>query len=511
MSASRRTSERSQHRRLGADEPEQALSAYRRRQLELAELIRGGMNLASDRRTDHRTESGRELLVRLAEDRFQLAVMGQFSRGKSTLMNAILGRPYLPTGALPMTSVITRVRYGSRPPASVRRRGGHRFPIETPLEQLSRFVAESSTEREEQQVVSADIRVPAEILRLGFSFVDTPGIGSAVAANTAATTRFLSEADAVMFVTAFDSPLSEAEMQFLTEARRHVDKLFYVVNKLDLVSADEAGQVIDFVRQRLSPDAHESGVRVFAISARDALQAKLHGTEDELADSGLPELEQALVAFLTADKARTFLLGVSARAERLLARLRLDLEIGRAASTSTSGHGDPPGAVFNQRVEALIASEQRVADRLAERVESELPRLLAARADRWAQDLRRPLLAELEAQWPAPRGRRDDVRLGAGGSRALERPRPAPARRLARRTCGRSAVSPHRTRRPRARRALLDARVDRRPGRSELQRPVRRFDGRSGVVTRRAATARHTTGAAAYRTATFAARRSAIA
>ena len=332
MSASHRTSERSQHRRVSADEPEQALSAYRRRQLELAELIRGGMNLASDRRTDHRTESGRELLVRLAEDRFQLAVMGQFSRGKSTLMNAILGRPYLPTGALPMTSVITRVHYGSRPRATVRRRGGHRFPIETPLEQLSRFVAESSTEREEQQVVSADIRVPAEILRLGFSFVDTPGIGSAVAANTAATKRFLSEADAVMFVTAFDSPLSEAEMQFLTEARRHVDKLFYVVNKLDLVSADEASQVIDFVRQRLSPDAHESGVRVFAISARDALEAKLHGTDEELTDSGLPELERALVAFLTADKARTFLLGVSARAERLLARLRLDLEIGRAAS-----------------------------------------------------------------------------------------------------------------------------------------------------------------------------------
>ena len=224
---------------------------YRRRQLELAELIRSGMNLASERHADHRTESGRELLARLADDRFQLAVMGQFSRGKSTLMNAILGRPYLPTGVLPMTSVITHVDYGSRARATVRR-AGNRVPVDTPLEELGRFVSRSSIEREEQQVVSADVRVPAEILRLGFSFIDTPGIGSADAGNTAATKRFLSEADAVIFVTAFDSPLSEAEVQFLTEARRHVDKLFYIVNKVDLVPAEEAGEVVDFVRERLS-------------------------------------------------------------------------------------------------------------------------------------------------------------------------------------------------------------------------------------------------------------------
>jgi hypothetical protein len=55
---------------------------------------------------------------------FQLAVVGQFSRGKTTLMNALLGGAYLPMGALPMTSVITTVRYGGQPRAMVRRRPG---------------------------------------------------------------------------------------------------------------------------------------------------------------------------------------------------------------------------------------------------------------------------------------------------------------------------------------------------------------------------------------------------
>src|SRR5579863_4837812 len=176
-----------------------ALGEYRRRKLELAELIRSSMTVAAERRDDERHACGRELLARLADDRFELAVVGQFSRGKSTLMNALLGGAYLPTGTLPMTSVITSVRYGSRPRVFVRRAGGG-LPIETSLADLDRFVAQSSIERETLRVESVDVEVPAELLRLGFFFVDTPGIGSAIRANTATTTQFLPHADAVVFV-----------------------------------------------------------------------------------------------------------------------------------------------------------------------------------------------------------------------------------------------------------------------------------------------------------------------
>ncbi len=150
------------------------LTEYRRRKLDLAELIRAAMNLAEERRDQERIASARELLARLAEDRFQLAVVGQFSRGKSTLINAILGHSYLPTGVLPMTSVVTTVRYGSRPRATVRRTETA-FPIKTSVDDLARFVAQASAEREELGVASVDIEVPAEVLRLGFCFVDTPG------------------------------------------------------------------------------------------------------------------------------------------------------------------------------------------------------------------------------------------------------------------------------------------------------------------------------------------------
>ncbi len=55
----------------------------------------------------------RDLFIRLAEYRFNLAAVGRFSRGKSSLMNAILGMDRLPTGVVPLTSVITTVTYGS--------------------------------------------------------------------------------------------------------------------------------------------------------------------------------------------------------------------------------------------------------------------------------------------------------------------------------------------------------------------------------------------------------------
>ena len=98
------------------------LRTYADRRLELGDMIRAALHLARGSGDEQAENRARDLLSRLAADTFQLAVAGQFSRGKTTLMNALLGGPYLPMGALPMTSVITTVRYGSRPKAIVRRR-----------------------------------------------------------------------------------------------------------------------------------------------------------------------------------------------------------------------------------------------------------------------------------------------------------------------------------------------------------------------------------------------------
>jgi ribosome biogenesis GTPase A len=391
------------------------LAEYRRRKLELAELIRTVMRLGEQRRDQARVASARELLARLAEDRFQLAVVGQFSRGKSTLINAILGHSYLPTGGLPMTSVVTTVGYGSRPQATVRRTEDA-FPIRAPVDDLERFVAQASAEREELGVAWVDIEVPAEILRLGFCFVDTPGVGSAIAANTATTRRFLPEADAVIFVTSFDAPLGEAEVGFLDEVRRHVERLFLVVNKLDLVSEAEAEEVLAFIRDQAF-DLTGGQPRTFAVSARGALEAKVRGDAERLAGSGLPQLERTLVGFLTSEKSRSFLLRMCDRAERLMAHQRLDVELGRRVRSDAGGDA----AAWVQRLEnrvAELADEQRaVAAELVERIRSAFPAALADRSRAWPRELGSLLHGALEQEWPAAAGPTARERIDQARSR----------------------------------------------------------------------------------------------
>lgn len=362
---------------------ELGLAAYRRNKLDLADLLRAGLHAARSRRDDQLEDDFRRLLARVAEDSFVLAVAGQFSRGKSSLMNAVFGAPHLPVGALPMTSVVTTVRYGERPVARVRRRRSP-IPIETPLDDLARFVSQSSVSRSELEVISADVELPAEILRLGFTFVDTPGIGSSIQANTATTKRFLPDADAVVFVTSFDSPLTGAEIDFLAEVRRHVDKLFLVVNKQDLVSDKEADEVLNFVRRRLQDELQLAQVRLFPVSARQALDGRARGDQACLAKSGLLSLEAELVRFLTDEKTGLFLQRCAERATPLVAQLRTDLALGSLddESKSTISRG------FEDRLGTLQAGHEQAAAEMVGRVQTEVAHMLDDRQAGWQAELR---------------------------------------------------------------------------------------------------------------------------
>ena len=160
------------------------LKTYEQIKFELAELIRAGQFIASEREQDpnkrYDTERPwRALLTRLAEDRFTVVVAGRFSRGKSSLMNAVLGMDRLPTGIVPLTSVITYVRYGTSERVLLNYEGT-RLRGEATLQELPEYVTEKGNPGNAKRIESAEIRLPAEILRRGLFFVDTPGLGSAI-------------------------------------------------------------------------------------------------------------------------------------------------------------------------------------------------------------------------------------------------------------------------------------------------------------------------------------------
>jgi GTP-binding protein EngB required for normal cell division len=281
------------------------------------ELVRALQQTLQEAGRTEGSEQCQALLVDLAEDRFNLAVVGQFKRGKSSLMNAIIGRDLLPTGLLPLTSAITTLRYGPEEKVVLRRKGWVLEP-QVPLAELADYVTERGNPGNEKGLIEARVELPISFLRRGLHFVDTPGIGSSRAENTATTYEFLPKADALIFVTSVEAPLSEAEEGFLQDVRGYVRRLFVVVNKTDLLADGERSEVLDYVRTGLERVLAAGQVRIYPLSARQALAARLVQDEAGLHESGLLAFETDLSAFLSDEKEQTFLVAVLDRADRIL-------------------------------------------------------------------------------------------------------------------------------------------------------------------------------------------------
>ena len=298
------------------------LKEYEQAKFSMAEIVRTAQ--AIDSKDAELQSASRELLTRLADDRFNLMLVGRFSRGKSTLINAVLGHPYLPTGILPLTSVITTVRYGSRPQVVLNFRNAG-LPREIPLSQLPEYVTQQSNPGNVKHVAYAEIQVPVELLRRGLFFVDSPGLGSSITENTETTERFFPEADAFVLITSYDSPLSEEEDRALRRIRQADRVLFVIVNKHDTVSPSERGQVLEFVKERLAQYFFSREPLVFSVSARQALEGKQSRNDELVESSGIRQLEDALFQFLTEEKAEAFLANIQTRVLAFLTQ-RSDLE-----------------------------------------------------------------------------------------------------------------------------------------------------------------------------------------
>ena len=388
------------------DGDSESLRAYTKNKLALAGQLHVLCEVIRQRGSETRLQQCRDLMAKLAEDRFTLAVLGQFKRGKSSLMNAIIGRELLPIGVLPLTSAITVLRFAPEERLLVTRSDVKLiFPEEFPVERLSEFVTEKGNPGNRKHVKTACVELPVPFLRRGLEFVDTPGVGSAIEANTATTLNFLPECDAVLFVTSVDSPFTRVELEFLESIREHVRKIFFVVNKTDLLDSGERREVLDFVRDTIRGQMGTDDVKVFPVSSRLGLAAKLAGDWSQGLETGLRELENALARFLSGEKATVFLAAIVDKALRLLEQESIEVQLRKQA-------GAIPESILAQRLETVTAQwrdhegdRRKLFAQLRERVVSqvplaltpELPSFLSSQADRLTRQIDR-LLAHVTWQ-----------------------------------------------------------------------------------------------------------------
>jgi GTPase Era involved in 16S rRNA processing len=241
---------------------------------------------------------------------FTLAVVGQFKRGKTTLINAILGDKLLPTAVLPLTSIITIIRYAPRQKFSVVFQDGRQTEIDK--EAIEEYVTEKLNPKNIKNVQRVEIETPSKFLKHGVVLVDTPGIGSVYRHNTDVTYRFLPDVDAVVFVLSSDPPISEAECQFLKDSAQYASKFFFVLNKIDYLDESEIAELSDFNRKVIASNmsVKPDKIRLFPLSAKNALQSKLLNDKRNLKKSGLEDFEKALEEFIVSQKG-DFVLSVS--------------------------------------------------------------------------------------------------------------------------------------------------------------------------------------------------------
>jgi hypothetical protein len=211
-----------------------------------------------------------ELAARVSEGRFYVACIGQFKRGKSTLLNALVGYPVVPTGFVPVTAVPTVIRFGDKLHARIRIRDGSWRDVA--MSDLKEYITEELNPENEKALDGAEVFVPSPLLSSGMCFVDTPGLGSVFTGNTATTQAFIPHIDAALVVVGADPPIAGEELALVESIGTQVQDLILVINKADRTSDPERAAAAKFTREILERRLHRSMGEVFEVSAAERME-----------------------------------------------------------------------------------------------------------------------------------------------------------------------------------------------------------------------------------------------
>ncbi|HQO01811.1 MAG TPA: dynamin family protein [Spirochaetota bacterium] len=250
-----------------------------------------------------------ELHERLDQGRIHIAVLGQFKRGKSSLLSALLGEEVLPTSVIPLTSIPTYIRFSHTRYIRVHFDNDKEdvvFTSDSPDEIrmfLSRYVSEEENPGNRLGVEGVELYFDSGLLRQGVVLIDTPGIGSTHLHNTEATLNFLPQCDAALFLVSADPPITEVEISFLNQVRKKIKKLFFIINKVDYLSESELNEVAAFITKVLSDKTGiAENIELFPLSSRYALNAAKLNDPVLKERSGILSLTHCLEKFMTSEK-----------------------------------------------------------------------------------------------------------------------------------------------------------------------------------------------------------------
>lgn len=219
---------------------------------------------------------------RMEKNDLNVAVFGRFKAGKTSFLNNLVGRPLLPVDVIPVTSVVTELSHNPVEFATVVFNNGQAtrtISVDAVASYISE--AENPNNRKAVQTVSVHLPLPQRLVKL--KLVDTPGLDSVLAHNTAASLSWIPNVDLAIVAVSVDPPLSQQDIALIEKLQRFSPNICVLLTKVDTLESAEREKVLAYVNEHLG-SRFSSAIRVFPYSIRQGYeQLRLQFERDYLA------------------------------------------------------------------------------------------------------------------------------------------------------------------------------------------------------------------------------------
>lgn len=198
-----------------------------------------------------------------------IAILGRFKAGKSSFLNHLFGRPLLPVGVIPVTSVVTEIQYGPQERVEIHFLDGSTQQVT--VGRLAEFISESDNPQNAKHVFRVRVELPSMQRYHGIRFVDTPGLDSVWEHNTDASMEWLPNVGMALVAVGVDPPLSQHDVELIRNLSRYTPNISLLLTKVDVLDPKERLQVQEFVQKQLARYWNGS-VPVFPYSVRPGFE-----------------------------------------------------------------------------------------------------------------------------------------------------------------------------------------------------------------------------------------------
>jgi len=344
-------------------------SERRNNLLDIFDDVKGAIASLGEDYSDYLSEF-ESLRERLIAGQFRLAVLGQFKRGKSTLLNALLGDQLLPTDILPVTAIPTFIGHGEETAVLVTFAGDESAVSFDPAsgqslgDFLNEYVTEAGNPENYRKVERVEVSHPAELLRQGIVLIDTPGIGSTHKHNTEVAYQILPQCDAALFLVSPDPPITEAELTYLKDIQQRLPRTFFLLNKVDFLDNAERIASLRFLADQLAPLC--DGIpQVLPISARNGLDSRQKNDVEGWKNSGLQQVEQNLIDFFAREKQQILHASLSRKISDQLNGVIMQMKLSLSALMLPEAELKQRIEQFRQSLPAIEREKEAAADVLS--------------------------------------------------------------------------------------------------------------------------------------------------